>query len=94
MPDRPEWVPTVVTAIADVSSPMIFCNAPGPSGQGHQCRTEVKLKEPHDALDAEAGELVRLLLLRGRALSAEAENSRRIDDASGLTLGGWVAVSA
>jgi hypothetical protein len=94
MPDHPEWAPTVVTAIAGVSSPVVFCVAPGCSGQSHQCRTEMKLKERHDAREAETGGLLPFLLLRGPALSAEAEDSRRIDGVSGLTRRGWAAVSA
>jgi hypothetical protein len=60
----------------------------------HQRRTAVKLKERQDALGAEAGGLLRLRFLRGPALSAEAEDSRRIDGVSGLALFGLVAVSA
>ena len=94
MLDHPEWVRTVVSTIAGLSSPAVFCGAPGRHGQCHQCRTEVKLNERRGALEAEAGGLLRLLLLRGPALSAEAEDSRRIDSVSGLTLFGLVAVSA
>ncbi|MGH9148654.1 MAG: hypothetical protein ACRD1Q_18230 [Vicinamibacterales bacterium] len=94
MLDRPERVRTVVTPIAGWSSPAVFCDAPGRSGQGHQCRTEVQLKERQDALEAEAAGLLRLLPLPGPAPSAEAEDSRRIDGVSGLTRFGLVAVSA
>jgi len=93
MPDHPEWVRTAVTAIAGLSSPAVFCDAPGLYGQRHQCRTEVKLKEWQGALEPEAVGLVALLLLRGLALSAGAEDSRRIDGV-GFTLFGLVAVAA
>lgn len=83
-----------MTAIASVSSSAVFCDAPGRAGPCHPCRTELKLKEPQDALVAEARGLLRLLLLRGPAVSAEAEDSRRVDGVSGLTRCGFAAVSA
>ena len=83
-----------MTSIASVSSSAVFCDAPGRDGPCHPCRTEVQLKEPQDALVAEARGLLRVWLLRGPAASAEAEDSRRIDGVSGLTRCGFAAVWA
>ena len=63
MPDHPEWVRTVVSSIAGLSSPTVFCDAGRFMDSAHQRRAEVKLKKRQGALEAEAG--VSLLLLRG-----------------------------
>ena len=55
MPDHPEWVRTVVSSIAGLSSPAGSVTRPAVYGQSRQCRTEVKLKERQGALEAEAG---------------------------------------
>src|SRR5262245_10023313 len=89
-----EWVRSVVTSIAGVSSSAVFCDAPGRDGPCHPCRTKLKLKAPQDALVAEARGLLRLWLPRGPAGSAEVADSRRIDGMSGLTRCGFAAVSA
>src|SRR5262249_54446707 len=86
-----EWVRSVVTSIAGVSSSAVFCDAPGRGGPCHPCRTEVKLNEPQDAFVAEARGLLCLLLLCGPTVSVEAEDSRRIDGVSGLTRCGFAA---
>jgi hypothetical protein len=45
MPNHPEWVRTVVSSIAGLSSPTVFCDAGRFMDSAHQRRAEAKLKK-------------------------------------------------